>query len=235
MQCVICLDELGSGVDAIVTLGCHHSFHRACILESRNDCCPLCRKVLRSSASGGALAPQDICLMRKRKREDAEDADRAAAEEALSGDYIGPGTQRYRMGYGALIAAFGSSERICAMGERHFCKRAHRLLHKQGGALWRKGVTCQAVRHFVVSVWRLTCEVAVAKEEAKALSPQLVDWMAERLPGLPPAVVHEMAHEGGSCESVGNIAQCARIDAHIRAAWRALAVVEDEDNIRATV
>lgn len=212
--CVICLEALvatNDDDDSAIRLGCNHCFHRLCIINARNDCCPLCRRVMRPAATG--LSAQELGLMRKRKREDGEAADRAAAEEALSSHYIGPGTERYRLGWEALLREFGSPEAMCELEARDFCRRGHKLLHK--GVLAQKHVTCMAVKQFVLSV-RLLLLSRDPPEVVVDYDAKLVEWIAERLPANPPAAIHEMLGRDGNAER-------ASIDTHIRVAWRQLA------------
>ena len=207
--CAFCLESITSDT---ITLGCHHSFHRNCILDARDDCCPLCRRLLRSSGSDG-LRAQDISLMRKRKREDLEEADRAAAEETLSGHYIGPGTERYRLGMQALLAKFGTAEAICAMDEGPFCKMAHALLHK--GVLAGKRVTCRAVREFAMGVHRFLRDSTDPNQTETDAT--IVTWIAERLPSLPPFVVRSLVATTYGIDD-------DHADVYIRLAWRSLLV-----------
>jgi hypothetical protein len=192
-----------------VVLGCKHAFHLTCVKSLHSARCPMCRAAIEI---GAAISEDDVRNMNKRKRQDAEEADRTAAEQALSGDYIGPGTRRSRLGMDALLQLFGSHAQICALEEDVVCTIGHRVLHR--GALAQQGVSCKAVRDLISSTRLLFS----SSPDELPCDAALLSWLTERLPTLPPAVVHQMAHQFQEDQPI----PCHVIDAHIRNAWRVL-------------
>jgi len=203
--CVICLEE-EDDTQPIVQLDCRHRFHRTCIEPLRNDCCPCCRGPLQSTAT---LDGELVATMRKRKRQDAEERDSEAAEEVLCRHYIGPGTRRHHIALQGLLALCGLPERLCAMDARRVERRLHR------GSLRQSGVSCQAVRNFIVST-QLMLRYAREQKANDNVDASLLEWVRERLPQIPPCLLREMLQQEHP------LMERATIDHHIRLAWCSL-------------
>jgi len=213
--CAFCLEPMADPGD-VIELGCHHLFHRSCMLLAHGDSCPSCRHIIAQGEGG--ITEQDLGLMRKRKRDDVEQADQEAAEEVLSRDYIGPGTRRYRIAVEALLELCGSPARLCAMDEKRLIKKGHKCLHK--GALSQCHVSCRAVQDFIVSTRLMLLQAKDDEQEQCGGDASLLDWIAIRLPTLPPSIVHDMVHAHDPS------LDCGVIDSHIRMAWRTLSAIK---------
>jgi len=205
--CVICCDPIERDELALV---CKHVFHRGCIADMHGDLCPLCRHPIEP---GQGLSEAALNEMRKRKREDAQNENAAALQELLPTVYIGPGTPYALQAMVVMLDELGDVKDLWDAQPEEMAAAAHNVLH--GGVFARTQLQCDAIIQFALST-RLCFAPAQRTGGETIQNAGLYAWLKERIPVIPPGLLHGQAYAHFS-----NLDRHT-IDVHVRCAWRAL-------------